>query len=105
MVDEPIPFDQWRAGFMEYRPRGQANFCTTQLAIQNISRADKPCCTMSTSGAPESSRPPNFSQMLGARFFSRKFFLKIKQAALFVPLGHLCTPGNWRVRFLYELSQ
>jgi hypothetical protein len=105
VVDEPIPFDQGRAGFMEYRPSRQANFCTTRLAIQNISRTDKPCRTMSTSGTPESSRPPNFSQMLDARFFIRKFFLKIKQAALFVPFGHLCTPGNWRVRSLYELSQ
>ena len=105
MVDEPIPFDQRRTGFMEYRPSRQTDFCTTRLAIQNISRPDKPCFTMSASGTSESIRPSNFSQMLGAGFFSGKFFLKIKQAALPGISWSSAYPHKLRVHYLYELSQ
>ena len=105
MVNEPIPFDQRRTGFMKYRPRRQASFCTTRFAIQNVSGPDKPGFPMSTSGTSESIGPSKTSQMLCASFFSGKFPLKIKQAALLVSPGHCRTPSRLRVRYLYELSQ
>ena len=105
MVNEPIPFDQRRTGFMEYRPGRQAGFDTTRLTVQDVSGLDKPGFPMSTSGTSESFRPSKTSQMLRASYFSGKFLLKIKQAALLVSPGHWRTPSISRVHYLYELSQ
>jgi hypothetical protein len=105
VVDQPIPLDQRRAGFMEYRPCSQTDFCTARLAIQNVSRSDQPSFSMTASGASETIRPSHFSKMLSAGLFSGKFFLKFEQAALPISLGHVRTPNKLRVHALYELSQ
>jgi len=105
VVDEPIPFDQRRAGFMEYRPCGQTDFWTARLAIQNISRSDKPSFCMSASWTSETIRPPHFASVLSAGFLNGKFFLKLQQAALPISFGHVSPPNNSRVHSHYELSQ
>ncbi len=84
----PFPDLSKACGVCGDRPCGQADLCSTRLAIQDISRVYKPCFTMSTSGALESIRPPHFPQVLCTRFFSGKFFLKFKQATLSVPFCH-----------------
>jgi hypothetical protein len=105
VVDQPIPFDQRRTGLVEYRPRRQTYFCSARFAIQNISRPDKPSFNVSAPGAFETIRPSHVAKMLGTSFFGGKFFLKLEQAALPVSLGHLRTPSELRVHYLYELSQ
>jgi len=105
VVGQPIPFDQRRAGLMEYRPGSQTDFCTARLAIQNVSRSDEPSFPMTAPGASETIRPSHFSKMLSASLLSGKFFLKFEQAALPISLGHACTPNKLRVQALYELSQ
>ena len=92
MIDQPIPLDQRCTGLMEYSACSQTDFCSTGLAIKDLSRADKPGFAMSTSGAPESLRPPHFSQMARAGFFRREFLLKLKQAPFSVSFCHGYTP-------------
>jgi len=79
---------------MEYGACSQADFCSTALAIKDLSRADKPGFRVSTSEAPESFRPPHFSQMGRAGFFSREFLLKLKQAPFSVSFCHGDTPSS-----------
>ena len=77
-IDEPILFDQRHAGFMGYRPCSQTDFCTARLAIQNISRSNKPRFCMYTSWTSETTRPPHFAKLLSAGLPSGKFFLKFQ---------------------------
>jgi hypothetical protein len=86
-------------------PAVKADFCPARFAIQNISGAHKPCIAMPAPGTLESFGPTNFSKMLNASLFIRKFFLKIKQTALRISFGHVSTPDNPRVHLHYELSQ
>lgn len=100
MVDKPIPFDQRRAGLMEYRPCRQTDFCSTRFTVQDVPRADKPRLVVATSGTPESIRPPHFPKVLRARFFGGKFPLELKQATFPVFLCHSCTPKPEGTLFL-----
>lgn len=100
MIDQPIPRAQWRTGLMEYGACGQTDFCSTALAIKDLSRADEPCFMMPTSGAPESLRPSQFSQMYHASFFTRELFLKRKLDAFSVFSYHGYAPCSLVYRFM-----
>jgi hypothetical protein len=95
MINQPLPRDQWRPGLMEYGACGQAEPCSTSFAIQDLSRANEPCFVMAASGGLESLRPFHSSQMPREGFFSRKLFLKLKQAQFSVPFCY-CYTLTWR---------
>jgi hypothetical protein len=91
MVEQPIPFYQWRPGSFKNSTRDQTGLKAAAFAVKEFSTCKVPGISVPTLGTYKSSWPPLLSKMLFASFIVWERFLKRYQTILLIFLGHIIT--------------